>query len=75
MVEIKIEIPKEIEEEIKNISETSISIAINRLIKSELEKLLSLKKLVSKSQLNEKDVKELSEKINESVYRKFVNYR
>ena len=67
MMEIKIEIPKELEEEIKSISKTTLSLIINKLIKEELEEMIRLKKIVSKSKMTEKDVEELANKIDEAI--------
>jgi len=63
MMEIKIEIPKELEEEIKSVSKTTLSLIINKLIKEELEEMIRLKKIVSKSKMTEKDVEELQTKL------------
>jgi len=67
MMEIKIEIPKELEEEIKSVSKTTLSLIINKLIKEELEEMIRLKKIVSKSKMTEKDVEELANKIDEAI--------
>ena len=71
MVEVKIEIPKELEEEIKSISKTTLSLVINKIVKEELEKMARLKKIISKSKMTEKDVEELANKIDEAISKKF----
>ena len=71
MMEIKIEIPKELEEEIKSVSKTTLSLIINKLIKEELEEMIRLKKIVSKSKMTEKDVEELANKIDEAILKNF----
>ena len=73
MMEIKIEIPKELEEEIKSISKTTLSLIINKLIKEELEEMIRLKKIVSKSKMKERDVEELTNKIDEVISKKFLD--
>jgi len=73
MMEIKIEIPKELEEEIKSVSKTTLSLIINKLIKEELEDMIRLKKIISKSKMTEGGVKELADKIDEAVSKKFLD--
>ena len=71
-MEIRIEIPKEVEKEIKNISKSTLSLSINKLIKEELERMARLKKIISKSKLKERDVEELTNKVDEAIYEKFL---
>ena len=72
-MEIKIEIPKELEEEIRSISKKTFSLIVNKLVKEELENMVRLKKIVSKSKMTERDVKELADKIDEAVSKKFLD--
>ncbi len=71
-MEIRIEIPKEVEKEIKNISKSTLSLSINKLIKEELEKMVRMKKIISKSEMKERDVEELANKVDEAIYEKFL---
>ena len=73
MAEIKIEIPKEVEEEIRSISKKTLSLIVNKLVKEELENMVRLKKIVSKSKITERDVKELADKIDNAVSKKFLD--
>lgn len=67
MAEITISIPDELEEDIKSISKIKVSLAVAKLIKSELDKIARIKSILSKSQLSESDVKELSEKTDRAL--------
>ena len=73
MAEIRIEIPKEVEEEIRSISKKTLSLIVNKLVKEELENMVRLKKIVSKSKITERDVKELADKIDNAVSKKFLD--
>jgi len=73
MAEIRIEIPKEVEEEIRNISKKTLSLIVNKLVKEELENMVRLKKIISKSKMTERGVKELADKIDEAVSKKFLD--
>ena len=71
MAELTIEIPEELEQEMKEVSEIAVSLAVTKLVKTELERLARLKKIVSKSELTEKDVEELSKKVDEASAKRF----
>jgi len=73
MAEIRIEIPKEVEEEIRSISKKTLSLIVNKLVKEELENMVRLKKIISKSKMTERGVKELADKIDEAVSKKFLD--
>ena len=73
MAEIRIEIPKEVEEEIRGISKKTLSLIVNKLVKEELENMVRLKKIISKSKMTERGVKELADKIDEAVSKKFLD--
>ena len=73
MAEIRIEIPKEVEEEIRSISKKTLSLIVNKLVKEELENMVRLKKIISKSKMTERGVKELADKIDEVVSKKFLD--
>lgn len=72
MAEITISIPEEIESDLKKLSRIKLSLAIARIIKPELERLARLKSIISHSKLTEKDVKELSEKTDEALSKRFI---
>ena len=73
MAEICIKIPEDLEF-LKNIPNIEWNILLNGLIKSKLDEVSRFKKIVSKSKLTEKDVEELSDKINESLSKRFIKY-
>ncbi|MBU4070442.1 MAG: hypothetical protein KJ646_05660 [Nanoarchaeota archaeon] len=70
-MEIKIEIPEELTF-IKQTPNIDWSILIDKLIKSKLDKIARLSRIISKSELTEQDVEELSDKINESLSKRYI---
>ncbi|PIN77765.1 hypothetical protein COV15_01375 [Candidatus Woesearchaeota archaeon CG10_big_fil_rev_8_21_14_0_10_34_12] len=71
MGEIRIKIPREVEF-VKEVPSIEWSILASKLIKSKLDKIARLQKIVSKSKLTKKDVEEFSDKINESLSRRYL---
>ncbi len=71
MPEIVVSIPEELNQEMKEFPEVNWSFTVNRMIKEEFERLIKLKKIVSKSELTEGDVKELSTKISQSLAKRY----
>lgn len=71
MAELKVKIPDDLEEEFKQISEMEISLFVTRMLEGKLERLARLKRTISKSQLSERDVKELSDKVDRSLSKRF----
>ena len=72
MVEIKISIPNELEEDIKNISRLKLSLAVARMIRSELERITRVKSIIAKSKLTEDDAKEFSDKVDKALSKIFL---
>ena len=71
MAQFIIEIPKELKEEMEELPDLNWQLVVRRSLKRELEEVLELKRIISKSKLTEEDVKELSDKINESLAERF----
>ena len=71
MGEIKVEIPEELREEMKELPNVNWQLVVRRTLKRELEEILELKRIISKSKLTGEDVEELSDKINESLAKRF----
>lgn len=71
MAQFIIEIPEELKEEMEELPDLNWQLVVRRSLKRELEEVLELKRIISKSKLTEDDVKELSEKINESLAERF----
>jgi len=71
MPEIVVSIPEELNQEMKEFPEVNWSFTVNRLIKEEFDRLVHLKKIVSKSELAESDVKELSTKVSQSLAKRY----
>ncbi|KAF5415912.1 MAG: hypothetical protein C5S38_03445 [Candidatus Methanophagaceae archaeon] len=67
MTQFIIEIPEELKEEMEELPDLNWQLVVRRSLKRELEEVLELKRIISKSKLTEADVKELSDKINESL--------
>lgn len=66
-----IEIPEELREELEGLPKVNWQLVVRRVLKHELEEILELKRIISKSKLTEEDVSELSEKINKSLSKRF----
>ena len=71
MTELRIKVPEDLEF-MKQISDIDWSILFNKFIRSELSKIERLKKGLSKSELTETDVEELTDKINESLSKRYL---
>ena len=72
MAEVIISIPRELEEQIKELSRLKFSLVITNIIKPELERLARLKRTVSKSKFTEQDVQELSDKSDRALSQRFM---
>ncbi|MCK4736421.1 MAG: hypothetical protein KAT65_28465 [Methanophagales archaeon] len=71
MTQFIIEIPEELKEEMEKLPDLNRQLVVRRSLKRELEEVLELKRIISKSKLTEDDVKVLSDKINESLAKRF----
>ena len=71
MAEIVIKIPEELKREMEEFPGVEWQTVTRKLLKEELERMRELKAIVSKSKFTERDVKELSAKIDESLARRF----
>lgn len=71
MAELVIEIPEELKEEMKELPKVNWQLVVRRSLKRELEEILELKRIISKSKLTEEDVLELSGKIDKSISKRF----
>ena len=71
MTEVVVKIPEELREEMEEFPEIEWQVVVRKLLKAQLERMLELKAIVAKSELTEKDVGELSVKVDESLARRF----
>ena len=71
MAKLNFEIPKDLEF-IRQVPNIDWSILISRLVKSKLDRIARLKKIVGKSKLTEEDVEEFSSKINTSLSQRYL---
>jgi len=71
MAEINVEVPEDLKREVEQVSEIDLSLAVSRLIKEKFERLARLKRIVSKSELSEEKAVKLSDKISESLARRY----
>ena len=71
MGELTINIPEELKEEMEEFPEIEWQVVVRKLLKAQLDRMLELKAIVAKSEFTEKDVEELSEKVDESLARRF----
>ena len=72
MVNITLSLPIELKKSLDKHSEINWSEVARQAFKDKLTKLSILKKFSSKFELSEKDIKELSDKINLEVSKKFM---
>jgi len=70
MEEITLEIPEDLKF-MKEIPNIDWSILISRILKEKLEEIARLKRNLSGSKLTEKDIEELSDKINGSLSKRY----
>ncbi len=70
MGNVTLMLPEELQEKMKQHSEIRWSEVIRKTIQKKIEDLELLDELTAKSKLTEKDVKEISKKIDASVARK-----
>ena len=72
MVNITLSLPTELKKSLDKHSEINWSEVARQAFKDKLTKLSILEKFSSKFELSEKDIKELSDKINLEVSKKFM---
>ncbi len=72
MAEIVVEIPEELEREMKALPEIDWSEVAREFVRDEVYRLVRLKLIVSKSKFTEKDALELGKKINKGLARKYL---
>ena len=68
---LKVPLPEELRQEMKEFPEQEWQTAIRRFLRQEVKKMLELRKTVARSQLKEKDAIELADKVNESLSKRF----
>ena len=73
MTNLTLAIPEKLHEKMKQFSEIRWSEVARRAIEKKIEDLEVLNKIASKSKLTEKDVEELSERINKNATKKFLS--
>ena len=71
MAELRVEIPKELEDDIRGLPDIEVSMFVTRVVKGEFDRLARLKRIVAKSKLTEKDVEELSDKVEKPLSKRF----
>lgn len=71
MGELVIEIPEELRAEMEELPKVNWQLVVRRSLKHELNEILELKRIISKSKLTDEDVLELSEKIDKSLSKRF----
>jgi len=71
MCKVVVEVPEDLIVRIKKMPEIDWSLAVSRLVKQELERLARLKRIVAKSRLTEEKAVEISNKISESLAKRY----
>ncbi len=74
MVQITIDIPKELEF-MKKIPSVVITAALIKMLHDKAREIKEIDDIVAKSQLTEADVDELSDKINKSIAKHYSKYK
>lgn len=71
MTEVCIRIPEELRQNVQEFG-IDFSVLVRRLLMQEMQKLSELRLIVSKSKFTERDVRELSDKIDKSLSQRFM---
>ena len=71
MAELKISLPEELKQEMEEFPDIEWHLVLRKLLKQELDRLIELKRIVSKSKLTADDVSELSNKVDKSLAQRF----
>ena len=71
-MKVEFNVPKELEEKMKSLSDIDKALLLTRIVGERFEKLARLKQIVSKSQLSEEDVQELSDKVDKALSKRFM---
>ena len=69
-ITLKIKIPEEINE-IAKISESEISLLVNRILKKKLLRIAKIERILSKSKLSEKRAEEIAREISISLSKEY----
>lgn len=64
-------IPKELEEDFKEVDPLLLELAVQRLIREKLEGFLKVERIVAKSKLTEKDALELGRRVNKRLAKRY----
>lgn len=73
MANITLSIPEDLHQKMKKFSEIKWSEVARKAIQRKVQDLEMLDKLTSRSKLTEKDVEEISDKINKSLAKKILS--
>ena len=71
MGNISISVPDDLKQKIANLEEVNWSAVARVAFEEKINQIEFLRKIISKSKLTEKDAKEISDKINISIAKKF----
>ena len=70
-MEVRFTIPRELEDDLKSLSQLELSLTLRKLAVVELLKLARIKGIVAKSKLTEEDIKEFSDETNKALAKRF----
>ena len=71
MAEIVVKIPDELSY-IRDASDVEWTLLVNKILQEKFDRIARLQRIVSKSKLTEKDVEEFTDKINESLSKRYL---
>jgi len=68
---LRMQIPEDLANELREVPKVEWSLVVNKLLKDKLSRLVRLEKIISKSELSEAKALEISDKINESLAKRY----
>ena len=68
---MRMQIPEDLANELREVPKVEWSLVVNKLLKDKLSRLVRLEKIISKSELSEAKALEISDKINESLAKRY----
>ena len=74
MVELKIEIPEDLAEELSQIPKEELQLIFSRLLKGELEKIRQVQSIVARSKMTKRHAKKLAEEVDLALAKRYENY-
>ncbi len=68
---LRMQVPEDLAIELRTVSKVEWSLVVNKLLREKLSRFVRLKRIINKSELSESKAFEISDKINESLARRY----